>query len=261
VLLISKIDEARTHKGSDLMTMAGYTARIGQWDRFDRRWRKGLHKAGLEYFHAQEMPSHPFGLKGAKIADDNLMFGFVIRLDRRDYEEVYRAGSWGGKAQPDSMYGLCFRYCLGAVLEFGKHEYPDDLTLNFIIESGHQNEGAPNEIVNRLKRQKISGVSECLGTVTPVNKTECYGLQAADGLATGAAWVEAGEVPPVPLVDISGAGRLSALYGQSHQKAPLFRCHIDRDEIAKFRDAYFTLIDLRRKFGQQRNAEIAARKT
>jgi hypothetical protein len=52
VLLISKIDEARTHKGSDLMTMAGYTARIGQWDRFDRRWRKGLRKAGLEYFHA-----------------------------------------------------------------------------------------------------------------------------------------------------------------------------------------------------------------
>jgi hypothetical protein len=95
-------------------------------------------------------------------------------------------------------------------------------------------------------QQKISGVSECL---------------AADGLATGAAWVEAGEVPPVPLVDISGAGRLSVLYGQSHQKAPLFRCHIDRDEIAKFRDAYFTLIDLRRKFGQQRNAEIAARKT
>ena len=258
--LISKIDEADTHRGSQLMTMAGYTARIGQWNRFDHKWKKGLKKAGLDYFHVQEMPNHPFGLKGAKIADDNLMFGFVVRLDRRDYEEVYLAGSWGGKAQPDSMYGLCFRYCLSAVLEIGRNEYPNDLKLNFIVESGHNNEGAPNEIVQRLKRQKISGASEFLGTVTPMDKMECYGLQAADGLATGAAWKEKQETPEGYLIDVSGAKKLSDLYGKSLMKAPVFRCHIDRDEIGKFRDDTLTFIDLRKKFGQQRNAEIQARK-
>lgn len=259
VQLISKIDESRTHQESNLMTMAGYTARLGQWSRFDHKWRKGLRKAGLEYFHAQEMPDHPFGIKGTKIADDNLMFGFVVRLDRRDYEEVYKDGPWGGKAQADSMYGLCFRYCLSAVLEIGLHEYPNNLRLDFIIESGHPNEGAPNEIVRRLKNMKIKGVSEFLGSVTPLEKRECYGLQAADGLATGAGWVEAGE-GYVPLVNISAAAKLSDLYGRSQQKAPLFRCHIDRDEIARFRDDYFTFIKRRQEFGRRRNAEIAARK-
>lgn len=134
--LIAKVDEANSHRQAAIMTMGGYIARVGQWNRFDHKWRKALRKSGLEYFHAVEMPRHPFGAKAVKIADDNLMAGFVVRLDRKDYEEVYRDGRWGGKAQPDSMYGLCFRFFLSACLEVGLSEHRQNLKLDFVVESG-----------------------------------------------------------------------------------------------------------------------------
>jgi hypothetical protein len=258
MLLTMKLDEANSHDEAEVMVMGGWIARLGQWNRFDHKWKKALRKHGLEYFHAQEMPRHPFGLKAAKVSDDHLMAGFVIRLDRKDYE-VYRAGPWGGKAQPDSMYGLGFRYLLSAGLEVGLHEYPD-LKLNFIVESGHPNGGAANEIVERIKRQKIGGVSEHLGSVTMMGKKESYGLQAADGLATGAAWTEKPSGSTIPLTDISGAGRLLDVYPKSPLKAPIFRCHIDREQAAKYRDDMFEFHRLRQQFGERRNAEIEARK-
>jgi hypothetical protein len=260
MLLTMQLDEANTHDEAEIMVMGGWLGRLGQWNRFDHKWKKALRKSGLDHFHAQEMPRHPFGMKAQGIPDDCLMAGFVVRLDRKDYKEVYRNGPWGGKAQPDSMYGLCFRYCLSAALEIGTHEYPSDLKLNFIVESGHSQVGAANEIVERIKRQKIAGVSEFLGTVTPMGKRESYGLQAADGLATGAAWTETPTGSTIPLLAVSPAGRLMDVYPKSLTKAPIFRCHIDREQAANYRDDMFEFHRLRQQFGQQRAAEIQARK-
>jgi hypothetical protein len=260
VQLIAKIDEANTHSKATIMTMGGYMARVGQWNSFDHKWRKELRKSGIDHFHAQEMAKHPFTLKAPSIADNHLLVGFVVRLDRKDYEDVYRNGPWGGKAQPDSMYGLCFRYFLSACLEVGLGEYHPNLKLDFIIESGHMNEGAPNEIVRRLKKQNIRGVSEYLGTVRPMLKKECYGLQAADGLATGAAWAEGPEGSSIPLADVSLAGTLAQVAPKSPLKAPLFRCHVDREQLEKFRNDTFALVEFKRQFGLRRNAEIQAKK-
>lgn len=260
VQLIVKLDEANTHVGAPIMTMGGYMARVGQWNSFDRKWRKELRKAALDHFHAREMAAHPFARKVVKIADDHLMAGFVVRLDKRDYDEVYRIGPWGGKAQPDSMYGLCFRFLLSACFEVGFHEYGMDLRLDFLVESGHKHEGAPNEIVRRLKKENLRGISAHLGTVTPMLKKESYGLQAADGLATGAAWSERPDGSSIPLVDITPAGTLAQVSQKSPTKVPIFRCHADRSQLTSLRDDMFALVEFKRQFGIRRNAEIAARK-
>jgi hypothetical protein len=250
---ITKIDESGTHVPSDSMVMAGYTARLGQWNRFDRKWGKGLRQAGLRYFHAKEHRAHPFAIKGVKIADASLMFGFVVRLDRGDYQKVYRTsetGAWGGKIQPDSMYGLCFRYCLAFVLrqtliEQGSWSAP---VLDFIVENGHVNEGAPNEIVHQLKRKRISGVSEHLGNVTPMDKEKCYGLQAADALATGAWHMEGSETGAL-VVDIPDAASLAdTVPFRGGLRAPIFRCHVDAAELALFKDEYFEHFAHRQRF-------------
>lgn len=80
VQLSSKIDESGRCGSSPYMIMAGYTARLHQWNRFDLKWRKRLRKAGLEYFHAKEHWKHPFTAKAVKISGDNLLFGFVAKL-------------------------------------------------------------------------------------------------------------------------------------------------------------------------------------
>jgi hypothetical protein len=248
--LITKLDEANTHRGAGFMIMAGYIGRLGEWNRFDRKWGKALRKAELPYFHGKEHYGHPHAPKIVAIPDKFLICGLVTRLDEIDYKKIYKAGKWGGKAQPDSMYGLCFRYTLSAVLDIGLRELRrPDLRLDFIIESGHPNEGAPNEIMRQLRGKKISGVSEFLGTVTPMEKEDCYGLQAADALAYGAAQAESGYPS---LINVDGRAELVNLKGLSLQRAPVFRCHIDREEIEKFRDGYFAHIDFRKKFGERK---------
>jgi hypothetical protein len=149
---------------------------------------------------------------------------------------------------------------MAAALEIGVHEYRPDLRLDFVIESGHENEGAPSEIIRRIKRQNLQEVSEYLGTVTLADKKECYGLQAADGLATGAAWAEGPDGSAVPVSNILPARRLADVLPKSPLKAPIFRCHLDREILAKLRDDNFTLIEMRRQFGLKRHAEKQARK-
>ena len=250
VQLISKIDESGTHGSSPHMIMAGYTARLNQWNRFDLKWRKGLKKAGLEYFHAKEHWKHPFAAKAIKIADDNLLFGFVAKLREADYKEFYRDGPWEGKAQPDSMYGLSFRYCLSFVLQQVLLEIPSkDFILNFVAEEGHPNEGAPATIVSQLKRKRISGVSEFLGTAILGEKTKTPGLQAADGLAFGTWHLESGAVSVSP---VSPDVPVSKLKGKSLMKAPIFRCDINERELKIFKDGYFAHVDFRREFGRRK---------
>ena len=136
------------------MIMAGYTARVSQSGWFDLKWQKALKKHGLDYFHAKEHWQLPFAAKAIKIPDNNLLFGFVAKLREDDYKKYYRAGPWSGKVQPDSMYGLCFRYCLSLVLQQTLLEVPNrHLVLNFVVEEGHPNQGAPAEIVSQLKRK------------------------------------------------------------------------------------------------------------
>ena len=248
---ISKIDESGTHGKSAHMIMAGYTARINQWNRFDLKWRKSLKKHGLEYFHAKEHWQLPFAAKAVKIADDNLLFGFVVKLREDDYKKFYRAGPWGGKAQPDSMYGLCFRYCLSFVLQQTLLEAPNrDLGLSFVVEEGHQNQVAPADIVFQLKRKKISGVSEFLGSATTGEKKKSPGLQAADGLAFGAWHLEHGDVP---LGVVAPNVPVSDLKGESRLKAPIFHCDIDERELRIFQDGYFAHVDFRRQFGRNKS--------
>jgi hypothetical protein len=132
VHLITKIDESGTHGASPYMIMAGYTARLDQWNRFDIRWRKGLRKADLNYFHAKEHWKHPFTSKVIRLSDSNLLFGFVARMSESDYKKFYREGDWGGKAQPDSMCGLCFRYCLSLVLQQALIEFSSSSDTKFL---------------------------------------------------------------------------------------------------------------------------------
>ena len=164
-----------------------------------------------------------------------------------------------GKPSPIACTGFASATVCRRHWRLAPHEYPNDLKLNFIVESGHPQCGAANEIVERIKRQRISGVSEYLGSVTQMRKRESYGLQAADGLATGAAWTETPAGSKIPLLDISPAGRLTAL-SKSLTKAPIFRCHVDRQQAANYRDDMFEFHRLRQQFGQQRHAEIEARK-
>jgi hypothetical protein len=259
VQMIAKLDEAGTHGHSSYMTMGGYAATLRQWRRFDHRWVKSLRKAGLPYFHVKEHGDHPFALKAVKIADENLTIGFVVRLDKNDYQQFYRNDSnWGGKNQPDSMYGLCFRYCLSLVLQVALAELPHQgLVVNFVVEDGHQNSGAPTEIVRQLRKKNISGVSEYLGNAVPGDKEKIPGLQAADGVTSGAWHMEKHGTPVLgpPQPPALQLPRWRAVDpGARHEwNIPILRCHIDGPELTTFKGGYFAHLEKRRQWGRDRS--------
>jgi hypothetical protein len=125
--------------------------------------------------------------------------------------------------------------------------------LNFVVEDGHPNSGAPTEIVRQLKRKNISGVSEFLGDAIPGEKAKVPGLQAADGLAFGAWHIEQRPglldlgivAPTIPVAEMRGKSQL---------KAPIFRCDIDERELRIFKNGYFAHIDFRREFARRKQA-------
>lgn len=259
VQVLTLIDETQTHKGAPFMVLAGHTARLGEWNRFDLKWRKELKKAGLDYFHAKEHHDLPFARKGPKITNDHLMFGFVVRLSPDDYKKHYRDGDWPAKVQPRSMYGLCFVYVLGFVLKQAQQILKrSDLTLNFVVESGHANAGAPAEIVRELKKKKIPGLSEYLGYATEGEKKELPGLQAADGVAFGGWHLEAareGRVFQTP----RGPERRLPVWIPQAAKMPVYICDINEEELATYKKDYLAHVEHRRQFGQARHAERLSR--
>ena len=127
-----------------------------------------------------------------------------------------------------------------------------DFILDFVIEEGHSNEGAPAEIVSLLKRKKIPEVSEFLGTVLLGEKKKVPGLQAADGLAFGAWHMES--TKNYSLVDVAPDATVKALRAKTIMRIPTFRCHIDERELKIFKRGYFTHINLRRLRGALKHA-------
>jgi hypothetical protein len=153
------------------------------------------------------------------------------------------------------MYGLCFRYLLAGVLQIATEQLPHkDLVLNFVIESGHSNAGAPAEIVRRVKQKQLPGVSEFLGEVVIGEKRRVPGLQAADGLASGAWHLERKGIPQL------GPPTQPSIQGwnprQTGWRVPIMRCHIDPPTLAELKKDHFALVEYRRAFGQRGSQEL-----
>jgi hypothetical protein len=151
------------------------------------------------------------------------------------------------------MWGLCFRYCLSFVLQQAFAEMArEGLTLNFVVEDGHQNSGAAAEIVRQIKKKNISGISEFLGAAITGDKKRVMGLQAPDGLATGAWHVESSpETVEANLVDVPQRVPLVISRPYQQLRAPIFRCHVDSEELAKFKEGYFADIKFRKEFDRR----------
>ncbi|SRR5216683_5775718 len=253
--LIARLDESNTHASADYMLMAGYVGRLGQWKHFDEAWRKGLRKSGLTHWHTSKTGNHPFRRKASKLADRHLMFGVVIRLDGDIFREAYHCREWPDGAKPDSMYGLCFRYCIRGIVQQACVELPNQrVTINFELESGHRNAGAPADIVRSFKRERVP-MGDAIGTVTLGEKTKVPGLQAADLLANWAL-----ELEVEGRVGTYDEGPLPLAKARTREiRCPIFRCYPAACDLAKFRDDVLIRTRQRREYGRMRHqARLAA---
>lgn len=176
-------DESGTHgAASGYTVMGGLMGDEDQWKAFDIAWCRVLNSFGLSDFHAKEY----FGPRAVKqtITDPRGLPQQLLRvisdvdlhptLHTLDNAE-HKAKKLAGKTSY-SYYGQCFSACLGECLKAMARYYPDK-KLRVIVEHGHLNQGAANEIFKHM-RSTLSG--RLLDYCIAARKKDYIALQAAD---------------------------------------------------------------------------------
>jgi hypothetical protein len=201
-------DESGTHGDeSPSVIMAGYIADVAQWAAFETAFRAHLREFDVPYFHARKLRGSKFPFKGWKIVekqafhegmvriiDDNLAIGFSAVLGPADYRAFYKDGTTRRKVREDTQYGICFRCCLLAALQYGL-EHRDGGEINFTLEGGAKNSPDAVRIFNEFKTELKPEHQSLLGAISFGTKQDCLMLAPADMLAYRAFQVELSSNP------------------------------------------------------------------
>jgi hypothetical protein len=180
MIVTSYFDMSGPDRRIPLMVYGGFVAKLGQWNRFDAKWRKMLKRAGLTYFRAKEMRHGEGEFRGwgddqkeklvgkmEKIAQGNSLFGFTVRLDDADFRNYYIPKVKPKKVNFDSRYGVCFRSAISFLPYMVKDALGrSDFTLNVVVEEGDKNVGASYEIFKELRKEQNWEYAGNLGEVT-----------------------------------------------------------------------------------------------
>ena len=193
------IDETSSHDDpSQPLMLTGCVSTLPKWDRLDRKWRTMLAEKGLDHLHWYDLLHGEGKLAGSKVEDrihlveqaegyifKYVTFGFCTVLSAADFATYRDAKGTSLTSLLDSDYGVSFRVAMGfmhSVLPMAVGgAYP---SVYVLVEDGHENSGAANEIFRQYKKQ-YEGKERIVKQVTLVGKDEFPGTQAADIRGSG----------------------------------------------------------------------------
>jgi hypothetical protein len=194
VIFTSYFDEADTHGPSPTVIMAGYLGHAYQWQRFDKKIRCMQQDHRFTIFHATDFKSRHGEFEGwtddqcsnligdlLHLVKNYLTAGMTIALERERYLTEYRADA-PSKMHLDSQYGLCFRSCMGHLIDRMEQRGFRD-RLDVVIESGHNNAEDCRRIFHQIKARYEQAGYKFLGSFTTELKSECLPLMVGDMLA------------------------------------------------------------------------------
>jgi hypothetical protein len=244
-------DESGTHDASPFMLLSGFVAEEVEWSAFDAGWRDALKRVGISHFHATDYwgtnIGDEFALTIVRLTGDHLILGYVIRIDKPDYNNHYIAGVRPKKFQLDTTYGVAFRFLISFLItRLPQLLGHSDLMFNIILESGAAGSKDAERIRATLKKQ-LPADTAMLGSVTFGDKKIFPGLQASDALAFGAYKTE----PNGPqLSDLPEGTRLSQATQSSPAKPPIFRCALDGETLRSLKSDILALVDIRKRYAE-----------
>jgi hypothetical protein len=238
-------DESYNEK---LFVVGAYLGTLGKWNKFEKRWAELLKKYNISYFHSKEMTDRDnkfsswddekeirFCQEAEMLARVHHFTGIVSVLDRNDYMTHYRQYKSVKGFNPDSVYGLSFRYIVAFLPDFVARSFPgrDDIKINVILENSNYFGDGLN-VWNDIKR-RVPQVGRFLGTCIPGDK-KIRGLQVADALATGAFRLERtgdldlSDLPPESIT-------IGLLRKRKLQRAPAIRSCPTPEQLRDIKDA------------------------
>jgi len=261
VILTTYMDESGTHGPSDYMIMGGIVGRLGQWVDYDKRWNRLLKKNLLTYFHSKKLRAREGEFKNwsdgsaaaiirdiDKLQNRNSLFRFVTLVKKDEFQKFYKSGDKPKKLQLDSIYGLAFRCSLSFAVEMAlRSGLRNDLTMNFIVESGHVNAGACKVIFDQIKKH-VAEMAGILGDCLVKHKKDYPGLQGADAVSY-AGYQQEYHGNESELMHFEVDWNLENAQQILKAKSPVFRSYVRPEILSKMRENLFKLEEKRRQFG------------
>jgi hypothetical protein len=196
VALTAYFDESGTHgEKSPAVLVGGFVTTEVQWTAYEGDLKHLFSRFGVKVFHAEKFRKRRgefkdwsdnqflnFGTSFFDLFEKHLGRAVAFAIRPTDYKETYRAEKFPVKGRQDSIYGLCFRFCLLTLIEFAKnmeHEWP----LSVILESGHKNAGNAVQIFDEVKSKVLKPeYKHLLGTIDSASKATCPRLASADAM-------------------------------------------------------------------------------
>jgi hypothetical protein len=195
VIFTAYFDEADTHGPSPTVILAAHVGHVRQWARFHKKLRALQKRRRFKIFHAKDFKARVGEFDGwsdeqcaglisdlTRLVKNTLTEGITVHLERERYLNEYRAPPIPKKMNLDSQYGVCFRACLGQLVDFlAKRNYRD--RLHIVMEGGHPNVRDCKRIFDDLKARFLRAGADILGSFTVERKVTCPPLMVSDFLA------------------------------------------------------------------------------
>ena len=195
--LIVYIDESGTHAGSPLTVMAGYISSPERWNAFEAEWESFLKTQRIDHLHSKELyhgqkyfrnlpweRRAEIGDQATAIINRHAMLGFVVVLDNKDYQEIFKDAASPRNVSLDSKYGVCFRLALSFLPELvNLIDKEENHKIFLVLESGAENQGAAPMMLEQYRMVAERSLARMVRNVAFAGKRECFGVQAADLLA------------------------------------------------------------------------------
>lgn len=168
------LDESGTHKGSHILSVAGYLGTRKEWRIFEINWSKHLANTGIEYFHANN-PRCDFLRPDLAIAiTKRNLRGMLCAIDPEVYNKEVNHQF---KSTLGNTYAICTFMCALSLATYAKHNKLGP--ISFVIETGQ-----PNSVfIERLLKSMMGDEEYNIAGVTLANKKQFVPLQTADFLS------------------------------------------------------------------------------
>ena len=187
-MFVCYLDDSDAEQSS-VMTLAGYTASLENWEKFEKRADRLLNSYGVPILHAKEFQDTKGAHKGWSQVKKNAfidgLYGIAaatvtVGLSRSAQKKTFRARQLETGINPwMSAYGYAFGSIIHTLTRGSSLSAQIQKEgLSFVVESGHKNNAEIEQFFHKVKNQEIyKGI---LRSFAFSGKAESRAIQLAD---------------------------------------------------------------------------------
>lgn len=173
-VLEAYLDESGTHKGAEILCVAGYVGNRKEWFAFEKGWQKQLNKSGIACFHAKKPECNLLKLPLAEAIDKRTLMAVVCSVEPNIFN-IHTSSQV--KSSMGNAYATCAFQCAIKICQWAKENNLGPVSIT--LEAGQPNV----DFVEEILKTGMDDDRFCISSVAIAKKTDFVPLQTADFLS------------------------------------------------------------------------------